>query len=76
MIRECSEEDKELSNIISYYGATYDYDDKEYGIVMEYCPQYSLSDYLTNNWKEVSWKKNYKSFEIFLTVFTHYIIEI
>ncbi|RIA81698.1 kinase-like domain-containing protein [Glomus cerebriforme] len=57
MIKKCSNDNNNLSNknIIHYYGATYDYDDEEYGIVMKYCPQNSLSNYLIIGWRRIYW---------------------
>ncbi|CAI2178915.1 5294_t:CDS:2 [Funneliformis geosporum] len=57
MIKNCSEEDKEISNIVRYYGATCDDNENEYGIVMEIYSQSSLSDYLTSNWRNIYWNK-------------------
>ncbi|GBC03114.1 hypothetical protein RclHR1_00050022 [Rhizophagus clarus] len=57
MIKRCSDEDSTMSekNLVHYYGATYDHNRTEYGIVMEYYSQSSLSNYLTNKWKRIYW---------------------
>ncbi|PKY42826.1 kinase-like protein [Rhizophagus irregularis] len=62
MIKRCSSEDDTISekNLVHYYGATYDYDNEEYGIVMEYYSQSSLSNYLYKKWKKIYWEERLK----------------
>jgi serine/threonine protein kinase len=55
MIRKFSEEDEYPSNIVHYYGATYDDYNERYGIVMEYYLQTSLINHLTYDWQEIYW---------------------
>ncbi|EXX60869.1 Skm1p [Rhizophagus irregularis DAOM 197198w] len=55
MVRKFSEENEFPSNIVHYYGATYDYDNEHYGIVMEYYSHTSLINHLTYNWQEIYW---------------------
>lgn len=55
MVRKFSEEDEYPSNIVHYYGATYDYDNEHYGIVMEYYSHTSLINHLNYNWQGIYW---------------------
>jgi serine/threonine protein kinase len=59
MIKMCSSEDSTISekNLVRYYGATYDHEEEEYGIVMEYYSQSSLKNYLTNKWRRIYWEE-------------------
>ncbi|GBB90854.1 hypothetical protein RclHR1_17970003 [Rhizophagus clarus] len=55
VVKRYSEENEYPSNIVHYYGATYDYDNEHYGIVMEYYINTSLSNYLHYDWQEIYW---------------------
>lgn len=62
MIKRCSSGDVIIpeKNLVHYYGATYDHNNEEYGIVMEYYSQSSLSNYLTNKWRKIYWREKLK----------------
>ncbi|CAB4378446.1 unnamed protein product [Rhizophagus irregularis] len=46
-----------LENLVHIYGATRDYENGNYGIVMEYLNSGNLEKYLENNWESITWKE-------------------
>ncbi|PKY52815.1 kinase-like protein [Rhizophagus irregularis] len=46
-----------LENLVHIYGATRDYENGDYGIVMEYLNSGNLEKYLENNWESITWRE-------------------